>query len=46
VEYALKSSTRPVGASTYRLFEELPPEVKALLPSPEQLREQMLLEEE
>ena len=46
VEYALKSSSRPVGVSTYRLFEELPPEMKALLPTPEQLREQLLLEEE
>lgn len=46
VEYSLKSSSRPVGVATYRLFEELPPEMKELLPSPEQLREQMLLEEE
>jgi hypothetical protein len=46
VEYALKSSSRPVGVSTYRLFEELPPEVKTLLPSPAQLREQLLMEEE
>lgn len=46
VEYSLKSSSRPVGVATYRLFEELPPEMKALLPSPEQLREQLMLEEE
>lgn len=46
VEYSLKSNTRPLGVATYRLFEELPPEVKNKLPTPEQLREQLELEEE
>lgn len=46
VEYSLRSNTRPLGVATYRLFEELPPEMKSLLPTPEQLREQMMMEEE
>ena len=46
VEYSLRSNTRPMGVATYRLFEELPPEMKSLLPTPEQLREQMMMEEE
>ncbi|WP_273447294.1 PDDEXK nuclease domain-containing protein [Neolewinella agarilytica] len=46
VEYSLKSNTRPLGVATYRLFEELPPEMKSKLPTPEQLREQLALEEE
>lgn len=46
VEYSLKSTSRPLGVATYRLFEELPPEMKSKLPTPEQLREQLALEEE
>jgi hypothetical protein len=46
VEYSLKSNTRPLGVATYRLFEELPPEMKSKLPTPQQLREQLALEEE
>jgi predicted nuclease of restriction endonuclease-like (RecB) superfamily len=46
VEYSLKSTTRPLGVASYRLFEELPADVKDRLPTPEQLREQLLLEEE
>jgi predicted nuclease of restriction endonuclease-like (RecB) superfamily len=45
-EYSLKSTTRPLGVANYRLFEELPADVKNRLPTPEQLREQILLEEE
>jgi len=45
VEYSLRSNTRPLGVAAYRLFDELPSEMKSLLPTPEQLREQMLLEE-
>ena len=34
VEYALRDSNRPLGVATYQL---LPPELRASLPSPEQL---------
>jgi hypothetical protein len=46
VEYSLKSSTRPLGVASYQLFEELPADVKSRLPTPEQLRAQLLFEEE
>ena len=42
VEYSLKSTTRPLGVASYRLFEELPANVKSGLPTPAQLREQLL----
>ncbi|MEO0732412.1 MAG: PDDEXK nuclease domain-containing protein [Bacteroidota bacterium] len=46
VEYSLRGHTRPMGVSTYQLFEELPAEMREKLPTPAQLREQLRLEEE
>lgn len=37
VEYALKSSTMPIGVATYRLSSELPEAYKELLPSSEEI---------
>jgi len=37
VEYALKDMNSPMGVSTYTLKEELPQEMKNLLPSPEEI---------
>ena len=37
VEYALKSSNAPIGVATYTLHENLPDEMKKLLPSPEEI---------
>lgn len=39
VEYALKSSTRPVGVAEYKLTRTLPKNLKAELPSPKQIRD-------
>ncbi|MDA3838770.1 MAG: PDDEXK nuclease domain-containing protein [Candidatus Delongbacteria bacterium] len=41
VEYSLKSSTMPIGVSTYGLTAKLPPEYKNLLPSPEEINEKI-----
>ena len=37
VEYALKSTTCPLGVSEYRMTKRLPEDLKGLLPSPEQV---------
>lgn len=37
VEYALKDSDKPLGVATYRLFSQLPQELKGQLPSPEEI---------
>ena len=39
VEYALKSSTRPVGVAEYKLTRTLPKNLKAELPTPQQIRD-------
>jgi len=39
VEYALKSSTRPVGVAEYKLTRTLPKNLKAELPTPKQIRD-------
>ncbi len=41
VEYSLKSSTMPIGVSTYSLTAKLPPEYENLLPSPEEINEKI-----
>ena len=41
VEYSLKSSTMPIGVSTYDLTAKLPPEYKNILPSPEEINEKI-----
>lgn len=38
VEYALRSSNKPVGVAEYQLRESLPEELTGKLPSPEQLK--------
>lgn len=37
VEYALKSATVPMGVATYKISNELPEEMKQLLPEPEEI---------
>lgn len=37
VEYALKSATVPMGVATYKISNELPEEMKHLLPEPEEI---------
>lgn len=37
VEYALQSSTSPIGVATYRTVRELPQELKGELPGPEEI---------
>lgn len=41
VEYALRTSTRPMGVATYKLTRTLPRELKANLPAPEQLEAEL-----
>lgn len=41
VEYALKDMNSPMGVATYTLKEELPSEMRDLLPSPEEIAEQL-----
>ncbi len=38
VEYALRSSNKPVGVAEYQLIEKLPDELSGKIPSPEQLK--------
>ena len=37
VEYALKSSNRPIGVATYSYYEYMPEEMRSLLPSPDEI---------
>jgi predicted nuclease of restriction endonuclease-like (RecB) superfamily len=37
VEYTLKSSTKPIGIATYSYYDNLPEEIRSLLPSPEEI---------
>lgn len=37
VEYALKSANTPIGVATYSFYENLPEEMRSLLPSPEEI---------
>ena len=37
VEYALKSSDKPIGVATYSYYKSLPEEMSSLLPSPEEI---------
>ncbi|MEL7159111.1 MAG: PDDEXK nuclease domain-containing protein [Bacteroidota bacterium] len=41
VEYALRAASRPVGVAEYKLTDELPANLAGLLPTPQQLREQL-----
>jgi len=37
VEYALKSSNKPIGVASYSFHDNLPEELRALLPSPDEI---------
>ena len=37
VEYALKSSNKPIGVSTYSYYDSLPEDIRSLLPSPDEI---------
>ncbi len=37
VEYALKTSNAPIGVATYSYYENLPEDLKSLLPSPDEI---------
>ena len=37
VEYTLKSSNRPIGVAAYSYYDNLPEEMRTLLPSPEEI---------
>ena len=37
VEYALRESSKPIGVGTYRIFSSVPDELRADLPTPEQI---------
>lgn len=39
VEYALRESNKPIGVAQYRIVNELPKELKQLLPEPKQIAE-------
>jgi len=37
VEYTLKTSNVPIGVATYKMHDELPNELRSLLPSPDEI---------
>ena len=37
VEYTLKSSNKPIGVASYSFYENLPEEMRSLLPSPDEI---------
>ena len=39
VEYTLKTSNAPIGVATYKTHDELPNELRALLPSPDEIEQ-------
>ena len=41
VEYALKSSTQPIGVATYKITKELPAGYEGRLPSEEDIRDRL-----
>lgn len=41
VEYALKSLNKPIGVSTYKIYDQLPDDMKNLLPTPEEIIERL-----
>lgn len=45
VEYALRGNTAPIGVSQYRITETLPEELKANLPTTEQLEAEFARDE-
>jgi len=43
VEYALKSSDKPIGVATYNMYDKLPDELKNLLPEPDEIVERLTI---
>ncbi|MCL2512206.1 MAG: PDDEXK nuclease domain-containing protein [Bacteroidales bacterium] len=43
VEYALKSSDKPIGVATYNMYDKLPAELKNLLPEPDEIAERLTI---
>ena len=41
VEYALRDTNKPIGVATYSIYETLPENMKALLPTPEEIAERL-----
>lgn len=41
VEYALRTATKPIGVATYKVVKQLPSNLKAELPAPEQIQKLM-----
>ena len=37
VEYTLKASNKPIGVATYSYYDNLPEDVRSLLPSPDKI---------
>jgi len=37
VEYTLKTTNKPIGVATYSYYDNLPEEMRSLLPSPEEI---------
>jgi len=37
VEYALKSSNKPIGVASYSYYDNLPEEMRSLLPTPDEI---------
>jgi hypothetical protein len=37
VEYTLKSTSKPIGVATYSYYENLPEDMRSLLPSPDEI---------
>lgn len=40
-EYALKSANKPMGVATYKIYDQLPENMKDLLPAPEEITERL-----
>lgn len=41
VEYALRTSAKPIGVAEYQLFPELPESLVGQLPSPDEFKEKL-----
>lgn len=42
VEYSIKEQTHPIGVATYRISDDLPDNLKRMLPTPEQIKNRLL----
>lgn len=41
LEYALKSARKPIGVATYNIYDQLPENMKGLLPTPEEISKRL-----